>query len=98
MGMLKSSKDLGIGRTYKIRQKSFCSASIKIQRNPLFSTINYEDISYFKEILGDKNVIQDEDRLLAANVDWMHKFRGSSQLLLLPKSTKQVLIICIPGI
>lgn len=90
MGMLKSSKDLGLGRTYKIRQKSFCSASIKIQRNPLFSTINSEDISYFKEILGDKNVIQDEDRLLAANVDWMHKFKGSSQLLLLPKSTKQV--------
>ncbi|KAF9619357.1 hypothetical protein IFM89_006544 [Coptis chinensis] len=61
-----------------------------IERNPAFSSINTEDIKHFKEILGDKNVIQDEDRLATANVDWMRKYKGSSKLLLQPKSTQEV--------
>ena len=32
-----------------------------IERNPSFSTLNSDDINYFKGILGEKNVIQDED-------------------------------------
>lgn len=98
MGILKAPKNLGLGSTYNIQHKSFASASINIRRDPLFSTISADDVSYFKEILGDKNVIQDEDRLLAANMDWMGKYKGSSQLLLLPKTTEQVFILYITRI
>lgn len=84
------SKDLGLGGTYGIQQRSFGSAAVNVQRNPSFGTVNSDDISYFKDILGDKNVIHDDDRLLAANIDWMHKYKGSSQLLLLPRNTDEV--------
>jgi D-2-hydroxyglutarate dehydrogenase len=63
----------------------------KIQRNPSFSTLNSDDINYFKSILGEKNVIEDEDTLLSANTDWMRKYKGSSRLLLQPRSTQEVL-------
>ncbi|KAF8032370.1 hypothetical protein BT93_D1322 [Corymbia citriodora subsp. variegata] len=62
----------------------------KIQRNPKFAMINSDDIRYFRDLLGEKNVIQDEDALLAANMDWMRKYKGSSKLLLLPRSTEEV--------
>ncbi|XP_020587130.1 probable D-2-hydroxyglutarate dehydrogenase, mitochondrial isoform X2 [Phalaenopsis equestris] len=68
----------------------FSSGATHTKRNPSFSIINPDDILYFKEILGEKNVIQDEDRLLTANVDWLRKYRGSSQLLLLPRNTEEV--------
>lgn len=47
-------------------------------------------ISTFSEYFGEKNVVQDEDRLLDANTDWLRKFRGSSKLLLQPRSTEEV--------
>lgn len=62
----------------------------KIQRNPSFSTLNSDDISYFEEILGEKGVIEDEEWLATANTDWMHKYKGSSKLLLQPRSTEEV--------
>ncbi|XP_057492468.1 D-2-hydroxyglutarate dehydrogenase, mitochondrial isoform X2 [Actinidia eriantha] len=61
-----------------------------MERNPVFSTINADDVAQFKEILGEKYVIQDEERLLAANSDWMRKYKGSSKLLLQPRSTEEV--------
>ncbi|GAB4847483.1 D-2-hydroxyglutarate dehydrogenase, mitochondrial, variant 3 [Ancistrocladus abbreviatus] len=61
-----------------------------VQRNPAFSEINSDDINYFKSILGGNNVIQDEDRLQAANTDWMHKYKGSSKLVLQPRTTEEV--------
>ncbi|KAJ8650457.1 hypothetical protein MRB53_003480 [Persea americana] len=76
--------------TYSLQYRPFGSASTKIQRNPLFATITSDDISHFKELLGEKNVIQDRDRLLTANMDWMRKYEGSSQLLLQPRSTDEV--------
>lgn len=69
------------------------SSASKIQRNPLFASLDSKDVSYFKEILGDKNVIEDEERLETANTDWMHKYKGSSKLLLLPKNTEEVLFL-----
>ncbi|KAJ6378878.1 hypothetical protein OIU78_028985 [Salix suchowensis] len=41
-------------------------------------------------VLGEKNVVQDEDRLETANIDWMHKYKGFSKLLLLPRNTEEV--------
>ncbi|KAL5988656.1 D-2-hydroxyglutarate dehydrogenase, mitochondrial [Asimina triloba] len=89
---LQSSPVLGIDGVSRVHYRSFAAAT-KIQRNPTFSTLTPDDISYFKEILGEKNVVQDPDILLAANMDWMRKYRGSSQLLLQPRSTEQVSLV-----
>ncbi|KAF7145396.1 hypothetical protein RHSIM_Rhsim04G0168600 [Rhododendron simsii] len=78
------------GRTHRIPCRFFGSAPIVMQRNPMFSTINADDITKFKEILGEKNVVQDEEALLAANTDWMQKYKGSSNLLLQPRTTEEV--------
>ncbi|KAF7120486.1 hypothetical protein RHSIM_Rhsim13G0235800 [Rhododendron simsii] len=80
------------GRTHRIPCRFFGSAPIVMQRNPMFSTINADDITKFKEILGEKNVVQDEEALLAANTDWMQKYKGSSNLLLQPRTTEEVYI------
>jgi len=74
----------------RIHGRFFGSVPTVLQRNPLFQSLNAEDIAYFKEILGEKNVIQDEERLLVANTDWMRKYEGSSKILLQPKSTEEV--------
>lgn len=90
MGYLKAPTGPCIGKPCKIQHRFFGSVATKTQRNPSFSSINSDDISYFKGILGEKNVIQDEDRLLTANTDWMEKYKGSSKLLLQPRSTEEV--------
>ncbi|KAI8526465.1 hypothetical protein RHMOL_Rhmol13G0308700 [Rhododendron molle] len=80
------------GYTHRIPCRFFGSTPIVMQRNPMFSTINADDITKFKEILGEKNVVQDEEALLAANTDWMRKYKGSSNLLLQPRTTEEVYI------
>lgn len=40
-------------------------------------------------------MVQDEDRLETANIDWMHKYKGSSKLLLLPRNTEEVRFLFI---
>ncbi|CAB4287741.1 unnamed protein product [Prunus armeniaca] len=77
-------------KTRRFQYRGFGSLAAKVQRNPSFSTLNSDDISYFKEILGEKGVIEDEDWLATANTDWMHKYKGSSKLLLQPRSTEEV--------
>ena len=77
--------------TSRIHYRHFATAMI--QRNPAFSSLNSDDINHFKGILGDKNVIEDEDTLLFANTDWMRKYKGSSKLLLQPRTTQEVLYI-----
>ncbi|KAF0908906.1 hypothetical protein E2562_030205 [Oryza meyeriana var. granulata] len=75
---------------FEVQKRSFSSAAAHIQRNPAYSVLNPDDVSYFKSILGESGVVQDEDRVAVANVDWMGKYKGASQLLLLPKSTTEV--------
>ncbi|XP_019177480.1 PREDICTED: D-2-hydroxyglutarate dehydrogenase, mitochondrial isoform X1 [Ipomoea nil] len=70
--------------------RRFSSESTVIQRNPKFSTINPDDISYFKKILGERGVVEDEDTLNAVNMDWMRKYKGASKLMLQPRSTEEV--------
>ncbi|KAG4386555.1 hypothetical protein AAZX31_11G071600 [Glycine max] len=61
-----------------------------VQRNPRFSKLNDDDVRYFEGILGTKNVVQDEGKLVTSNTDWMHKYKGSSKLLLQPRTADQV--------
>lgn len=81
------SRNLGMLQQYKCFGSSTAS---QIQRNPLFSSLDSKDVSYFKEILGEKSVVEDAERLETANTDWMHKYKGSSKLMLLPKNTEEV--------
>ncbi|XP_038725643.1 D-2-hydroxyglutarate dehydrogenase, mitochondrial isoform X2 [Tripterygium wilfordii] len=85
-----NSTEIGFKQASVMQYRSFGSVSTNIQRNSLFANLNSDDISYFKEILGEKNVIQDEERLLSANTDWMHKYAGSSRLMLQPRTTDEV--------
>ncbi|PIA55903.1 hypothetical protein AQUCO_00700314v1 [Aquilegia coerulea] len=73
-----------------LQYRLFGSTTFEVQRNPSFATLNSEDVNRFKEMLGEKNVIEDEDRLATANIDWMRKYKGFSKLLLQPKSTQEV--------
>ncbi|KAK9285836.1 hypothetical protein L1049_025037 [Liquidambar formosana] len=86
----KTSMGACIGKSGKIQCRFFGSVATKTQRHPSFSSLNADDISYFKEILGEKNVIQDEERLSTANTDWMRKYKGSSKLLLQPRRADEV--------
>lgn len=61
-----------------------------VQRNPLFGTINRDDIAYFEKISGEKKVIQDDEELQTANTDWMNKYKGSSKLMLQPENTTEL--------
>ena len=75
----------------RIQHRNFGSvASTVVQRNPSFSSINHDDIIYFEKILGVKKVIQDDEELQPANTDWMHKYKGSSKLMLQPENTEEV--------
>ncbi|KAG1459267.1 hypothetical protein G6F56_006199 [Rhizopus delemar] len=60
-------------------------------RNENYKKITEQDVDYFKSIVGDNGLIYDnQDDLFPYNTDWMHKFRGKSQLVLKPKTTQQV--------
>jgi len=87
------NKQLGHGVSCGIHQKCYYgSVGSVVERSPRFSELNDDDVKYFEEILGKKNVVQDEDKLSAANIDWMHKYKGSSKLILQPCNTDQVLL------
>ncbi|KAG2190258.1 hypothetical protein INT46_010883 [Mucor plumbeus] len=60
-------------------------------RNENFKKLSDQDVDYFKTIVGEGGLIHNnQDDLFAFNTDWMHKFRGKSQLVLKPKTTQQV--------
>ncbi|KAL8240529.1 hypothetical protein R6Q59_013884 [Mikania micrantha] len=74
-----------------IHHRNFGSVtSTIVQRNPVFSTINNDDLIYFEKILGPKKVIQDHEELQTANTDWMHKYKGSSKLMIQPENTTEL--------
>lgn len=85
------NKQLGHGISCGIHQKCYYgSMGGAVQRSSRFSELNDDDVRYFEEILGKKNVVQDEDKLSVANIDWLHKYKGSSKLILQPCNTDQV--------
>lgn len=54
-----------------------------------FSRITSEDLAYFREMLPGR-AITDPDLLESSNVDWLKSVRGSSEVLLRPKTTEEV--------
>jgi len=55
-----------------------------------FARLLPSDIEWFEGVLGKSGVVTDEDALAPHNSDWMHKYRGSSKLMLKPHSTLEV--------
>jgi len=62
-----------------------------VSRNPSFSELTDADVAHFRSVVGEGGVVEDPQQLAVANTDWMGKFRGSSRLLLQPKTPEQVL-------
>ncbi|KAG0578372.1 hypothetical protein KC19_4G018000 [Ceratodon purpureus] len=75
-------------RRFAVSTKSSGNASaVKSSR---FDKLKEPDVKFFKSAVGEKGVIMDKDELAVANIDWMHKYQGHSQILLRPQTTRQV--------
>lgn len=55
-----------------------------------YGKLEQSDIEHFSSILDASGIVQDSGDLEAFNQDWMRKYKGSSQLVLKPKSVDQV--------
>ena len=58
-----------------------------------YQILNDKNLKYFESILGKDRCITDDSVLKAHNVDWMNKYKGSSKLLLQPKTSEEVSLI-----
>jgi len=59
-------------------------------RNSAFSRLTAEDVSYLKDVVSSRCVVEEKEALEPFNTDWMRKYRGTSSLVLKPNSTEQV--------
>ncbi|KAK2709150.1 D-2-hydroxyglutarate dehydrogenase, mitochondrial-like [Artemia franciscana] len=55
-----------------------------------FEYVNEDDVNYFKSVLGERNVITDEEELAIVNTDWLKTMKGSSGVLLQPSCPSEV--------
>lgn len=55
-----------------------------------FNTLEERHIDFFKNLLGFQNILTEESDIESYNLDIYHYFRGSSSLVLKPKTTEQV--------
>ncbi|CAG8563038.1 10517_t:CDS:10, partial [Diversispora eburnea] len=78
--------------THKNAEVSFTTDKyLDLKRNPNFSELTQEDITFFQSILPSNSIIVgNEDDLLPYNIDWMRKYRGKSKLIAKPRTTKQI--------
>lgn len=72
--------------------RGLAGIAAKATRDSRYSKLEEQDVEKFKDIVGKRGVVVDKDELAVANIDWMHKYRGESQLLLKPQTTQQVRI------
>ncbi|KAG8038098.1 hypothetical protein G9C98_006423 [Cotesia typhae] len=61
----------------------------KVKRGP-FGEITGTHVNFFEQLLGHNRVITDPNECDAYNVDWVKTVRGSSRLVLKPKTTDEV--------
>ncbi|KAI8084787.1 uncharacterized protein BX664DRAFT_300287 [Halteromyces radiatus] len=59
-------------------------------RHPQFKKQTQQDLNYFESIVGRQGYINGKEEMVPYNTDWMNKFRGQSQLVLMPRTTQQV--------
>ncbi|CAL8110447.1 unnamed protein product [Orchesella dallaii] len=58
-----------------------------------FSTLQPDDVSFFREKLGQHRVVTEQSDLAGYNVDWLRIVRGSGTVVLKPKTTEEISII-----
>lgn len=75
---------------YSTKSVPLTAETYKVTRDTKYKRLDNADIQHFASILGESNLITDEDDLRSYNEDWMRKYRGQSKLVLKPKSTDQV--------
>ncbi|XP_076329152.1 D-2-hydroxyglutarate dehydrogenase, mitochondrial-like [Tachypleus tridentatus] len=61
----------------------------RLKRGP-FTELSSKDLEFFQRLLGQEKVLADVEELDGYNTDWMKMFRGSSSLVLRPKTTDEV--------
>ena len=69
-------------------QKHF--SSFFPSRNTKFSKLSDSNLSFFQSILAPSQIITEKSDLQKYNIDWMNKYKGSSLLTLLPKSSQEI--------
>ncbi|QLL34625.1 hypothetical protein HG536_0G04870 [Torulaspora globosa] len=64
----------------------------KVKRNSKFKVLDAADIDFFRSILSSDELVESRspEELASFNQDWMKKYRGQSNLVLLPNSTEKV--------
>ncbi|GAA5887654.1 hypothetical protein JCM6882_001484 [Rhodosporidiobolus microsporus] len=100
---LTSSRSAGLAVPRAFSTSAARRAEPPPPRRADFKRLDAEDVAYFKSILSSPTSIvttiaspdgswptASEDDLVACNSDWMDKYKGSSPLLLKPKSTEEV--------
>ncbi|MES1906856.1 MAG: hypothetical protein MHM6MM_000084 [Cercozoa sp. M6MM] len=71
-------------------QPRFFSAHAVPNRDESFASLNEEDVTFFKSILDEENVLTDAGELEPYNEDWLRTWTGRSQVVLRPRTTEEV--------
>lgn len=74
-----------------LTSRCFSSQTQKPTNTPKkYNEVTDVDINYFKSIIGEKNVLTDSHDVEFYSIDWLGKYKGDSQVVLKPETTKQV--------
>lgn len=86
-----SEKIRSTHRCYSTRgaKPDLTSVRYKIQRGP-YATISSADIRFFDSLVGSNRVITDPDECEGYNIDLAKTVRGTSRLILKPKTTEEI--------
>lgn len=82
------------GRFYatKLQPRLTSEAYPYVKRDVSYKKLTEEDISFFKSILSDNEILMasEADDLAFYNEDWMRKYKGQSKIVLKPKSVEKI--------
>ena len=73
---------------HNIVQLTKCKSST-FHRSP-FKILSENDLKHFESLIGHERCITSRDQLDSYNIDWLKKYKGMSQLVLLPKTTQEL--------
>lgn len=63
-----------------------------------FSTVQANDVNYFKSVLGEDRVLTEEDDVLSFNIDWIRNCRGCILRTLIEGCLMNYMIINVDNI
>ncbi|GIY83559.1 d-2-hydroxyglutarate dehydrogenase, mitochondrial [Caerostris extrusa] len=71
--------------TYKIHKSTFSTVT-----RGNYNSLTSKDVNFFSSLLGSSRIIQNVEELEAYNIDWLKSHKGSSSIVLRPKTTDEV--------